>query len=188
RRAPRKGQQAAAGGEGTAPAGDSTAAHWTRATTAREIAGWTRRNCRSGSNFQDCVEKALVASIDSAGVDKAMGALLLLSRQDTDIARDGHVFAHGIGIAAYRNPETVGETFSRCTADFQSGCYHGVIQAYFADKQGGETGVTAEKLNALCRPYRSAEGRWLQFQCAHGIGHGVMAVESHHLLRALDSC
>ncbi|HEX6748727.1 MAG TPA: hypothetical protein VF092_15625 [Longimicrobium sp.] len=184
----RSGGQAAAGGEGAAPAGDPATAHWTRGTTARDIAGWTRRNCRPAWHYQECVEKALVSSIDSAGVDKAMGALLLLAGQDSNIARDGHVFAHGIGIAAYRSAETVGQTFALCTADFQSGCYHGVIQAYFADKRGGEAGVTSQKLNALCQPYRSASGRWLQFQCAHGIGHGVMAVESHHLLRALDSC
>ena len=61
-----------------------------------------------------------------------MGALSILAKRDTDVADDGHVYAHGIGIAAYRDPQTVGETFSRCTAEFQSGCYHGVIQAYFA--------------------------------------------------------
>jgi hypothetical protein len=98
------------------------------------------------------------------------------------------VFAHGIGIAAYRSPETVAQTFALCTADFQSGCYHGVIQAYFADARGGDAGLTPGKLNGLCEPYRAPDKRWLEFQCAHGIGHGVMAVESHHLLRALDSC
>jgi hypothetical protein len=117
-----------------------------------------------------------------------MAALLLLSHEDDDVARDGHVLAHGIGIAAYQSPETVSQTFALCTADFQSGCYHGVVQAYFADSRGGDAGLSAQKLNALCAPYRSAEKRWLQFQCAHGIGHGVMAVESHDLLRALDSC
>jgi hypothetical protein len=82
----------------------------------------------------------------------------------------------------------VAQTFSLCTADFQSGCYHGVIQAYFADSRGGDGGITPAKLNGLCEPYRGPDKRWLEFQCAHGIGHGVMAVESHNLLRALDTC
>ena len=164
-------------------------ATWTRQSTPAEIAQWVRRGCGSPVvHQQECIEKALTSVIDPAGVDKAMGALLLLSKDVDVVSRDGHVFAHGIGIAAYKSPETVGETFSLCTADFQSGCYHGVIQAYFADARGGEAGLTAAKLNGLCEPYRAPDQRWLDFQCAHGIGHGVMAVESHHLLKALDAC
>ncbi|HEX8907459.1 MAG TPA: hypothetical protein VF771_21580, partial [Longimicrobiaceae bacterium] len=186
--ASRNGQQSAATAEAAAPSGAPEKAHWTRETTPQQIATWTRRNCRPAWHYQECVENALVSSIEPVGVDKAMAALGILAGQDSNIAREGHVYAHGIGIAAYRDAATVGQTFSRCTADFQSGCYHGVIQAYFADAKGGEAGVTPEKLNGLCQPYRSNEGRWLQFQCAHGIGHGLMAVESHNLLRALDSC
>ncbi|HSU16607.1 hypothetical protein [Longimicrobium sp.] len=184
----RTGQQA--GGDGATPAAGLAPAHFTRQTVPSEIANWAIRGCRGAKSEQDCLEAALTSSavLDSAGVDKAMGALGVLARRDPDVARDGHVYAHGIGIAAYRTPETVGQTFARCTADFQSGCYHGVIQAYFADRRGGDAGVTPQKLNGLCLPYRSASGRWLQFQCAHGIGHGLMAVESHNLLRALDSC
>ncbi|MFL5539251.1 MAG: hypothetical protein ACJ8J0_09670 [Longimicrobiaceae bacterium] len=164
-------------------------ATWTRQSTPDEIAQWVRRGCGGAVVHQDeCIEKALVSVIEPAGVDKAMAALLLLSKDVDVVSRDGHVFAHGIGIAAYKSPETVGQTFALCTADFQSGCYHGVIQAYFADSRGGDAGVTPQKLNGLCQPYRAPDRRWLEFQCAHGIGHGVMAVESHHLLRALDSC
>ena len=178
----------------SAAAGDSprvsqlAPATWTRQSTGAEIAEWARRGCGgAGAHKQECLEKALISVLEPAGVDKAMAALLILSRQDADVGRDGHVYAHGIGIAAYKSPETVGQTFGLCTTDFQSGCYHGVIQAYFADERGGG-GVTAGKLNGLCEPYRSPDKRWLEFQCAHGIGHGVMAVESHHLLKALDSC
>lgn len=180
----------------TAPtAGDSPGvahlapATWTRQSTPAEIAEWVHRGCGGAVVHQDeCIERALTSVIEPAGVDKAMRALLILSREEDVVSRDGHVFAHGIGIAAYKSPETVAETFSLCTADFQSGCYHGVIQAYFADSRGGDAGITPTKLNDLCQPYRTPDKRWLEFQCAHGIGHGVMAVESHNLLRALDSC
>jgi len=185
------------GGSAQAPAatdspgvGRLAPASWTPQSRPADIAAWARRGCAAPVvHKDDCLETALVSVIRPAGVDKAMAALLLISQQDDDIARDGHVLAHGIGIAAYQSPETVSQTFALCTADFQSGCYHGVVQAYFADKRGGDAGgLSEQKLNALCAPYRSNEKRWLQFQCAHGIGHGVMAVESHNLLRALDSC
>ena len=164
-------------------------ATWTPQSTPAEIAQWALQGCgRAGAKKQECLEGALTSVLGTAGVDKAMGALLILSREDQDVARDGHVYAHGIGISAYKSPETVAQTFALCTADFQSGCYHGVIQAYFGDSRGTQGGVTPAKLNGLCQPYRAPDKRWLEFQCAHGIGHGVMAVESHHLLKALDSC
>lgn len=185
---PKTSRSAGAGGD--APdVGRLAPATWTPQSTPAQIAEWARRGCGGAVvHKDDCLEQALTSVIRPAGVDKAMGALLLLSRQDEDVARDGHVFAHGIGISAYKSPETVAQTFSLCTADFQSGCYHGVIQAYFADSRGGDGGITPAKLNGLCEPYRGPAKRWLEFQCAHGIGHGVMAVESHNLLRALDTC
>ena len=162
-------------------------ANVTPQSTAEQIAAWADAGCK-GSERASCLEKALTSVIRPAGVDKAMGALALIAARDDAVRGDGHVFAHGIGIAAYESAETVGQTFSKCTAEFQSGCYHGVIQAYFADRRGGDAGVTPAKLNGLCTAYRTVAGRWLQFQCAHGIGHGLMAVQSHNLLRALDSC
>lgn len=183
---PKSGGTAAPAAE-TPVAGRLADVSWTPQSKPEDIAAWARRGC-GGAQKDDCLEKALISVIRPAGVDKAMAALLLIANQDRDVARDGHVFAHGIGIAAYQSPETVAQTFALCTADFQSGCYHGVVQAYFADPHGGDAGITPAKLNGLCAPYRSGDKRWLQFQCAHGIGHGVMAVESHDLLRALDSC
>jgi hypothetical protein len=161
---------------------------WTPQSSPDSIAAWVLAGCRGRADKGQCVEKALISTIQPAGVDKSMAALLIVAQKDDDIGRDGHVYAHGIGIAAYTSPETVNDAFGRCTTDFQSGCYHGVIQGYFADDADGEGGVTAEKLDALCAPYRSPDKRWLDFQCAHGAGHGLMAVNAHHLLKALDAC
>lgn len=158
---------------------------WTPQSRPEMIAAWAQRRC---GHRQECLEQALTSVITPSGVDKAMAALKLLADRDPEIAREGHVYAHGIGIAAYRDPQTVGQQFGKCTTDFQSGCYHGVIQGYFADTRGGDAGVSKARLDGLCADYRSPDKRWLQFQCAHGIGHGLMAVESHNLLRSLDSC
>jgi hypothetical protein len=177
-------------GEGGPTPGGLAEREWTPQAEPAEIAQWAAEGCRGGDATarQQCLEKALLSVIGPAGVDKAMAALGVLAGADADVQREGHVFAHGIGIAAYRDAATVSQTFAKCTADFQSGCYHGVIQAYFADRQGGAGGVTAEKLNALCAAYRTPDQRWVHFQCAHGMGHGLMAVYDHHLLRSLDAC
>lgn len=160
---------------------------WTAQTTPQQIADRARAECGGGGK-QACIERILTSAIRPVGVDKVMAALGILAKGDADIQREGHVYAHGIGIAAYQTPETVSRTFSLCTVEFQSGCYHGVIQGYFADSRASAGGLGPDKLNALCRDYRSPEKRWLQFQCAHGMGHGLMAIEDHDLLRSLDTC
>ncbi len=174
-----------------APAPSPTArlepATWDRGSSPDSIAAWALRGCRgAGAGKVACFEQALISAIPGAGVDRVMGALDRVFAADTTLHPHGHVFAHGIGIAAYTGSATVGQTFGKCTPGYQSGCYHGVIQAYFADAGAG--GATAERLETLCRDYRSPEGRWLQFQCAHGAGHGLMAVNGQHLLRALEGC
>ena len=174
-------------GAPAADGGPAARASWSPSTPPAEIAAGVLATCQNAAERGACLEQELVAVIEPAGVDRAMGALMAIAARDAAVRNDGHVYAHGIGIAAYRGPETVSETFGRCTTDFQSGCYHGVIQAYFSDDRTGG-GVTAEKLNALCADYRGPDKRWLEFQCAHGMGHGLMAVNEHHLLRALDGC
>jgi hypothetical protein len=174
-----------------APAPQPTArlapAAWNSGSSPDSIAAWALKGCQgAGAGKQACYEHALISAVKPAGVDRVMAALDRIAAIDTVVRRTGHVYSHGIGIAAYTGEATVGETFAKCTPGYQSGCYHGVIQAYFADAGAG--GATAERLDALCAKYRNPEGRWLQFQCAHGAGHGLMAVNGHHLLRALDAC
>ncbi len=141
---------------------------------------------------QGCYDEALQTVLESQGVRPAMEALNGVVARDRDVKRDAHVYAHGIGIAAYGGPDSVGAVFARCTPEHQSGCYHGVVQAYFVDARqtGGEVG--AATANALCRDYRGEAGRggdrWLQFQCAHGMGHGLVMFHGHDLPVALGGC
>ncbi|HEX8907458.1 MAG TPA: hypothetical protein VF771_21575, partial [Longimicrobiaceae bacterium] len=63
---------------------------------------------------------------------------------------------------------------------------HGVIQAYFLDVARGSGKVSGQDLDALCAPHRADPDRFLQ--CAHGIGHGLMALNGHRLPAALEAC
>lgn len=146
----------------------------------------------SGPRKQECYDAELLGVLHAQGVRPAMEALDGVVARDRDAKRSAHVYAHGIGIAAYGGPDSVGAVFARCTPEHQSGCYHGVVQAYFVDarRSGGEVG--AATANALCRDYRAEEGRpgdrWLQFQCAHGMGHGLVMFHGHDLPAALAGC
>lgn len=139
---------------------------------------------------QECYEKALLAHQQAVGVEAAIRMLDTLAAHQPEVKREGHVYAHAIGISAYTTPEEVGKTFAACTPGYQSGCYHGVVQAYFADVQWrSPQGLTAETVNALCGDHRGKEGSpWLLFQCSHGIGHGLVIYHGAHLPRALGSC
>ena len=140
---------------------------------------------RAGREKIDCYQAGLTLELGKVGVRPTMTTLDHLALLDGDISRDAHVYAHHVGIEAYRMSPDVTETFSSCTESFSSGCYHGVIQAYFEDRGSAD----AETVGTLCDPYRDDEqGRWILFQCIHGMGHGLTMFFGHHLPRALEAC
>ncbi|MEO5510988.1 MAG: hypothetical protein ABIV28_07515 [Longimicrobiales bacterium] len=139
----------------------------------------------------DCFDKGLLATMRQKGIPTALSMLDTLSAIDADVKRDGHMYAHSMGLAAYTGPAQLTATFRQCLPIFQSGCYHGVIQAYFSEIAGtaGIDGVTADAVNKVCGDYRaSPEGNWLLFQCVHGMGHGLSQVSGHDLKRTLTGC
>lgn len=142
-------------------------------------------------DISSCYETALLNVLETQGVAGAMAALDSLASSDPALQRQGHEYAHAIGLSAYETPETVGTQFNACTPIFQSGCYHGVIQAYFADPAGATADgeITRESAQALCADQReSTDGNWLLFQCVHGMGHGLTTLNDYNLTKALEGC
>lgn len=164
------------------------AAAWDSTTPPGRVAAWTLRECRAGTVVRPaCVERSLYTALERGGIALAMGALDSMAAAHPPLRADAHGLAHGLGTAAYRSPETVGETFAACPPTQMSGCYHGLVQGYFLAMTRERGGVGADEMNALCEEQRS-RSRFLWFQCAHGLGHGVMAMTGHHLPRALEAC
>ena len=132
-----------------------------------------------------CYSKPLDSLASQGEVRTAMAALSRLAELDVDIKRDGHVFAHGIGIAGGKSGGDVAKTFAMCDPSNQSGCYHGVIQSYFASAKS----LGPVEINNLCEPFRGPNAdRWIRFQCVHGMGHGLEMVYNHDLLKSLKGC
>jgi hypothetical protein len=132
-----------------------------------------------------CYEKHLIPLVDRGGPKLAMGTLMQIANGDIEVRGFGHVYAHAIGMHAFDADKNVERTFSSCTDAFQSGCYHGVIEAYFAS-----TGkVDSQSVRDLCVPW-SQPGvyGWLRFQCAHGLGHGLTMHYEHNLVSSLKGC
>lgn len=135
-----------------------------------------------------CYAAALDSALASGGAPAALALLDRLAERDPGVRRDGHMYAHRIGIAGLKSVDDVGRIFASCSPGWQSGCYHGVIQGYFILSERAGTGVTTASLDALCGPHRAARNAFLLFQCTHGLGHGLDILHRRDLPKALDSC
>ncbi len=132
-----------------------------------------------------CYQLNLTPVASAGKVRMAMGTLDELGKMDESVRRDGHVLAHAIGIAAGKRSRDITASFPQCSESFQSGCYHGIIQAYFS----GLDSIGATETNALCQPFRqNPADRWMRFQCVHGMGHGLTMLYGHELPRGLAGC
>ena len=136
---------------------------------------------------RDCYAAALDQRLAGGGPAPALQLLDRLAALDPDALRDGHFYAHRIGISALQSPAEVGRVFASCTPAYQSGCYHGVIQSYFIATQRDGGAVTTESADALCGDFRGKRSDLL-FQCTHGLGHGLAIFHRHDLPKALISC
>jgi hypothetical protein len=145
------------------------------------------RQCGAGEAGvrQRCYEGFFVSLSDSGRVQLALGTLAILARSDHQVEGDGHVYTHLIGIKAWRPGMDVGSTFASCTGLFQSGCYHGVIQAYLTAEGDADSARVAGLCDAVEGPTGSS---WLRFQCVHGVGHGLEMIWNWNLPRALAGC
>lgn len=152
---------------------------------ATAMAMYTRCGSLGGDSKSKCYSSGLDSMATRGEVRSAMHTLARLAVLDPDASREGHVFAHSIGMAAGRGGGDIAKIFAQCDESNQSGCYHGVLQSYLiAAKTLGPAEV-----NAVCQPFRGPKAdRWLLFQCVHGTGHGLTMYYAHDLPRALKDC
>jgi hypothetical protein len=145
--------------------------------------------CRSADTAKerDCYAAALDERLEGGGPAPVLELLDRLAALDPDVRRNGHFYAHRIGISALKSPGQVGAVFAACTPAWESGCYHGVIQSYFIASQRDGGAVARESVEALCGDYRGKRSDLL-FQCTHGLGHGLAILHGHDLPEALRSC
>ena len=155
-----------------------------RDTTAAAVALQKRCSANVGTKSK-CYSASLDSMAKRGEVRSAMRTLSMLSVLDADAARDGHEFAHAIGMAAGKSGGDIAKIFSQCDESNQSGCYHGVLQSYLVAKKQ----IGPEEVNGVCQSFRGPEAdRWILFQCVHGTGHGLTMYYNHDLPKALRDC
>jgi hypothetical protein len=100
---------------------------------------------------------------------------------------DCHRIAHVIGSAAFaRYDGNVAKTFSVGSSTCASGYYHGILERAFAGVNTRKKLV--EVARELCVDSGIRRRSFLDYQCQHGLGHGLMIQTGYDLPIALATC
>ena len=101
-----------------------------------------------------------------------------------------HEVTHYLGRLEYKNKQSIMEAYKECSPVCHGGCYHGVIEGYFLQKNisvYGNPNITGEILKA-CGKLEDYEQSRLYYECQHGIGHAMMLITGDELPDSLKLC
>ena len=117
-------------------------------------------------------------------------ALVLFNRRrvtDKTVAADCHRIAHIIGSASLLHFHgNVALTYSHGSSSCTSGYYHGILERAFVRVRS--TAGLIRTARSLCRGAHIRRRGFLDYQCAHGLGHGLMIQTGYDLPTALAVC
>ena len=107
----------------------------------------------------------------------------LKQQMDTDpaVLNSCHEFLHEIGFFSYKKYNDFAKALTYKDNICVSGYIHGVIEAYFSDVKN-----FAEAIKTACDGYPA--GKFISWECYHGVGHGLMYYHDNNVLVALEGC
>ena len=126
----------------------------------------------------------LQAAVRDGGAAGGLDLLETKVAANPSLSGLSHQYVHAVGRYVYVVAPSAAEAFSSCDDRFEGGCYHGVLQGYFEahpDFDGGD-------IAGLCGELGAGSGLALEWQCLHGLGHGLSLFHDHDLNRALELC
>ncbi len=97
-----------------------------------------------------------------------------------------HQVAHVIGRTAAKQFSTLADTYAHGDNFCWSGYYHGAIETVASDL--GKDKILSEINNVCVSFLKDKPYSFDHYNCVHGMGHGLMAVQDDNLFTALDSC
>ncbi|MBA2643039.1 MAG: hypothetical protein H0U82_08950 [Actinobacteria bacterium] len=145
----------------------------------------TLESCADGE--YTCLEQAFGNISFQQGPKPALRLFDNRIASDADVETDCHRIVHSIGSAAFAKYDgSVGKAFSQGSASCASGYYHGILERAFVgvSTASGLAGVA----RTLCRADGIRRRGFLDSQCHHGLGHGLMIQTGYDLPLALDVC
>lgn len=133
-----------------------------------------------------CWQSRYKAMVAAQGPEAAMADFKAAASKNTYVNSNCHQIAHVIGRAGAQRYTTLTETYKHGDNFCWSGYYHGAIET-IVQKIGAQKILS--EVNSVCAELRSEkEFGFDHFNCVHGMGHGLMAVQDDQLFTALKSC
>ncbi len=128
---------------------------------------------------------ALLAVLKSDGIEAALKELNAIVARTPALLGEAHTYSHELGRQAFVKYGSAKIAFPKCDQSFQSGCYHGVLEAHFQVNPK----VVPEEVATLCDvDAATKDPGFVRFQCVHGLGHGLLQHEKHDLQAGLKNC
>ncbi len=142
--------------------------------------------CEVGNTDLDCYMDFYEKKTMQDGVDEAFKFLKKEYKVNPYVVSQCHPITHVIGHAGLKLYPEVYEAFNHGDPYCWSGYYHGVMEE-IAERIGIENVI--KELNNICSTIPGKESySFNYYNCVHGLGHGVMAVNNDELFIALDIC
>jgi hypothetical protein len=139
------------------------------------------------STDQRCLEQGFGNLAYSEGPKTALKLFNQRRVVETTVARDCHRIAHIIGSAALAYFKgNVAQAYSHGSSSCTSGYYHGILERAFINVNS--TRGLIRTARSLCRGAGVRRWGFLDYQCAHGLGHGLMIQTGYDLPTALAVC
>jgi hypothetical protein len=135
----------------------------------------------SHSQLED-VESKLLKLLDDKDPTASFDYLRNALADNPSIARECHPLLHMLGRSAYDKYKDFDKAMSYRDEMCNSGYVHGVIEGRFKYS----TNIRAD-LKTVCKA-KNGEDKFQQWQCFHGVGHGVMYATHKNLASSIDLC
>jgi len=116
-------------------------------------------------------------------------ALAVLEDEVGTETNDCHRVAHNIGSASLaRYKGDVGRTFAEGSSACASGYYHGVLSRALVNVKSYGASALGAVARGLCAGDEVVALAELEYQCLHGLGHGLMITTGFNLPTSLEVC
>jgi hypothetical protein len=123
-------------------------------------------------------------ALEEQGLTPALDSLEHRASQDSSVLRGAHQLAHALGRQALLKNEGDSRILAQCRPVFGSGCYHGVVEA-FLNQRGT---VDMAELRQMCDAAGAKKQTGAVYECAHGLGHGVLGAVGLDIAATLGHC
>jgi hypothetical protein len=146
--------------------------------------GTTLPNCRPDPG---CLQQAFGNISYFNGPKFALKLFEQRQLVDKTVAADCHRIAHTIGSAALAHFKgNVAEAYSHGSATCASGYYHGILERVFVHVFTDRGLVRVAR--TICGGSNVRRFGFLDYQCVHGLGHGLMIQTGYDLPLSLSIC